>query len=71
MFQGKIEVPTPGRVALIQQGCEENGLKWQAMQLNVEVAMWDGYNAHALQWQCPTELAKHANITEIDGIMVS
>ena len=31
MFQGKLEVPTPVRVALIQQGCEYNDINWQAM----------------------------------------
>ena len=44
MRQGKIEVPTPGRVALIQQGCEDNDLTWQAMKLKAEVAKWNAYN---------------------------
>ena len=43
MFQGKIEVPTPGSVAQIQRGCADNDLKRQAMKLKAEVAKWKEY----------------------------
>ena len=42
---------------------EEKDLKWQEVKLKAEVAKWNGYKEIVFQWQCRTELAKHANIT--------
>ena len=44
---------------------EEKGLKWQEVELKAEVAKWNEYKENVLQWQFRTELAIHANITDI------
>ena len=36
------------------------------MKLKAEVAKWSEYKNNVLQWQCRTELARHANITEVE-----
>ena len=73
MFGVNIEVPPPVSVAKMQReltqvalGSEEKDLKWQEAKLKAEVAKLNECNENMLQWQCRTEVAKHANITQIE-----
>ena len=73
MFGATIEVPTPVTVAQMQRelteaalDSEEKDLKWQEVKLKAEVVKGNEYKEKVLQWQCCTELARQANISEIE-----